>query len=94
MSRRLSITLPDEVVEKIEALARGSGKSKSEVIRDLLASAGVRVRKDRESWAELLERAAALRAGQSEEVDVVALLHEVREERDRHLDSLFSDSEE
>lgn len=30
MSRRLSVTLPDEVISMIEARARDSGKSKSE----------------------------------------------------------------
>jgi metal-responsive CopG/Arc/MetJ family transcriptional regulator len=94
MSRRLSVTLPDEVVEQVEALAEGSGKRKSEVVRELLASAGVRARKEPRDIKNLLARAAAFRARQSEEVDVVALLHEAREERDRQLDEALGDGDE
>jgi metal-responsive CopG/Arc/MetJ family transcriptional regulator len=86
MSSRLSVTLPDEVMEKIEALARASGKSKSEVVRDLLASVGLRARKDPKERREVRERAAAFRARQKEPVDVVALIHEQREERDRQIE--------
>jgi len=94
MSRRLSVTLPDGVVEQIEALAEGSGKRKSEVVGELLASAGVKARKEPRDIRDLRKRAAAFRARQSEEVDVVALLHEAREERDRQLDEALGDCDE
>jgi len=94
MSRRLSVTLPDEVVRQIEALAEGSGKRKSEVVRELLASAGVRASNEPRDIKDLPERAAAFRARQSEEVDVVALLHELREERDRQIEEALSRSDE
>lgn len=95
MSRRLSITLPDEVVEKIEALAQGSGKPKSEVVRELLVIAGISAAEERsKKMAEALKRAAALRARQTKEVDVVALLHEQREERDRQIEEALRGSDE
>ena len=79
MRHRLSVRLPDELAEGIEAQVRRTGKTKSEVVRESLKLAGVRViRRDPAKMAELLQRAAALRASQSEPTDVVALLHEAR----------------
>jgi Arc/MetJ-type ribon-helix-helix transcriptional regulator len=79
MRRRLSVRLPDELAEGIEARIRRTGQTKSEVVRESLKLAGVRViRRDPAKMAELLRRAAALRATQSEPADVVALLHETR----------------
>ena len=79
MHHRLSVRLPDELAEGIEAKVRQTGKTKSEVVREALKLAGVRVvRRDPAKMAELMRRAAALRATQTEVVDVVALLHEAR----------------
>jgi metal-responsive CopG/Arc/MetJ family transcriptional regulator len=36
MARLLSVSVPDELVADTEALARASGKTKSEVVRDAL----------------------------------------------------------
>jgi metal-responsive CopG/Arc/MetJ family transcriptional regulator len=36
MSRLLSVSIPDDLAVEAEALARASGKSKSEVVRDAL----------------------------------------------------------
>jgi predicted transcriptional regulator len=36
MSRLLSVSIPDELAVEAEALARASGKTKSEVVRDAL----------------------------------------------------------
>lgn len=36
MSRLLSVSLPDDLAEETEALARSIGKTKSEVVRDAL----------------------------------------------------------
>ncbi len=79
MRHRLSVRLPDELAEGIDARARRSGKTKSQVVREALRAAGVRaVRLDPGVVAELLKEAAELRARQSEPTDVVALLHEAR----------------
>lgn len=79
MRHRLSVRLPDELAEGIEARVRRTGQTKSEVVRESLKLAGVRVvRRDPAKMAELLQRAAALRESQSEPTDVVALLHEAR----------------
>lgn len=79
MRHRLSVRLPDELAEGIEAKVRRTGQTKSEVVRESLKLAGVRVvRRDPAKMAELLQRAAVLRASQSEPTDVVALLHEAR----------------
>jgi metal-responsive CopG/Arc/MetJ family transcriptional regulator len=36
MNRLLSVSLPDDLAGEIDALAQGSGKTKSEVVRDAL----------------------------------------------------------
>ncbi len=36
MSRLLSVSIPDDLAAEAEALARASGKTKSEVVRDAL----------------------------------------------------------
>jgi len=36
MSRLLSVSIPDELADEAEELARASGKTKSEVVRDAL----------------------------------------------------------
>jgi Arc/MetJ-type ribon-helix-helix transcriptional regulator len=81
MRHRLSVRLPDELAEGIEVQVRRTGKTKSEVVREALKLAGVRVvRRDPAKMTELMRRAAALRASQTEVVDAVALLHEARGE--------------
>jgi len=79
MTQRLSVRLGDDLARGIETRARRSGKTKSEVVREALRAAGVVAKGDSKSFAELLERAAALRAHQSEPTDVVALLRRVRD---------------
>ena len=78
MNRRLSVWLPDELARGIDARAQRSGKTKSEVVRDALTAAGVAVKADRLSHAELIKRAAAFRARQTETVDAAALVREIR----------------
>lgn len=36
MARLLSVSIPDDLAEEAEALARATGKTKSEVVRDAL----------------------------------------------------------
>jgi len=80
MRHRLSVRLPDELAEGIEAKVRRTGQTKSEVVREALKLAGVRVvRRDPAKMAELMRLAAALRATQTEIVDAVALLDEARD---------------
>jgi Arc/MetJ-type ribon-helix-helix transcriptional regulator len=84
MNRRLSVRLPDELADGIEARARLTGQTKSEVVRESLKLAGVRVfRRDPAKMAELLQRAATLRARQTKVFDVVALVREGREPMER-----------
>jgi Arc/MetJ-type ribon-helix-helix transcriptional regulator len=84
VNRRLSVRLPDDLAEGIEARVRLTGQTKSEVVRESLKLAGVRVfRRDPAKMAELLQRAAALRARQTKVFDVVALVREGREPMER-----------
>jgi Arc/MetJ-type ribon-helix-helix transcriptional regulator len=83
MSRQLSVRLPDDLAEGIEARVVRSGKTKSEVVRDALRAAGLRrAKRDPTAFADLMERAAALRAAQpppGRGEDVVTLLRRIRE---------------
>lgn len=80
MNRRLSVRLPAELAEGIDARAKRSGKTKSEVVRDALKAAGVRrVKRDPAAFADLMKRAAALRASQSEQTNAVELLRQIRD---------------
>jgi Arc/MetJ-type ribon-helix-helix transcriptional regulator len=81
MNHRLSVRLPDELAEGIEAKVRQTGMTKSEVVREALKLAGVRVvRHDPAKFAELLERAARLRASQPPpKEDVVTMLRRIRD---------------
>ncbi len=83
MNRRFSVRLSDELAQGIDALARRSGKTKSEVVRDALTSAGLGDSQSTPSLAAALRRAAALRARQTKVFDVVALVREGREGLDR-----------
>jgi Arc/MetJ-type ribon-helix-helix transcriptional regulator len=81
MNRRLSVRLPDELAEGIDAQVERFGKTKSDVVRDALRAAGVRrVRRDPTVFADLLERAARLRATQPEpSEDAVTMLRRIRD---------------
>jgi metal-responsive CopG/Arc/MetJ family transcriptional regulator len=74
MSRLLSVSLPDQLAEETDALARALGKTKSEVVRDAL-----RQHLHRERLADLQrygrERAEALGLGPE---DTEALVDDVR----------------
>jgi predicted DNA-binding protein len=83
VNRRFSVRLSDELAQGIDALARRSGKTKSEVVRDALTSAGLGNSQSTTSLAEALRRAATLRARQTKVFDVVALVREGREGLDR-----------
>jgi metal-responsive CopG/Arc/MetJ family transcriptional regulator len=77
MSRLLSVSIPDDLADEAEALARASGKTKSEVVRDAL-----RRHLRHEHFAELRrygrERAEARGVGPE---DVEALVDELRTAR-------------
>lgn len=70
MSRLLSVSIPDELADEAEALARATGKTKSEVVRDAL-----RRHVQHERFAELQRygrgRAEALGIGPEEVEDLV-----------------------
>jgi Arc/MetJ-type ribon-helix-helix transcriptional regulator len=83
MRRRLSVRLPDELAQGIDARARRSGKTKSEVVRDALRSTGVGTMGNPQSHAQLMERAASLRARQTEVVDAACLVRKSREDSPR-----------
>jgi predicted DNA-binding protein len=83
MNRRLSIRIPEGLAWGIEASARRTGRTKSEIVRDALTKAGIRVPASRELRHETLRRLSEFREQQDEEIDVVALIRESREELDR-----------
>ncbi|HUN77898.1 MAG TPA: ribbon-helix-helix domain-containing protein [Solirubrobacteraceae bacterium] len=74
MSRLLSVSIPDELASETEALARATGKTKSEVVRDAL-----RRHVQHERFAQLRRygrgRAEARGAGPE---DVEGLIDELR----------------
>ncbi len=74
MSRLLSVSLPDELSAKTDAVAAAQGRSRSEVVRDALRSYVWR-----EQWSEATRDARALaeRAGIGPE-DVEGLVDELR----------------
>jgi metal-responsive CopG/Arc/MetJ family transcriptional regulator len=77
MARLLSVSIPDELAAEAEALARATGKTKSEVVRDAL-----RRHVQHERFAELRHygraRAEALGVGPE---DVERLVDELRATR-------------
>lgn len=79
MSRRLSVRVPDELAEKIDTEARHLGKTRSDVVRDALASATPTTRPNPVLFSELLRRAAALRALQPEPTSVTTLIRDIRD---------------
>jgi len=78
MSRRLTVRLSDELADGIEIRARRLEKTKSEVVRDALTDIGLAALSTRPPMADVLKRAAAFRARQTEVVDAVQLIREVR----------------
>jgi predicted transcriptional regulator len=77
MSRLLSVSVPDDLMDKTEALARARGRTKSELVREALWA-----QIEKERWADLLEhtRQLAEERGIGPE-DVEALVDEVRRNR-------------
>lgn len=74
MSRLLSVSIPDELAEEIEALVKVSGRTKSELVRDALRR---QVRRERFVQLRDFVRDRAEVAGSGPE-DIEALLDEVR----------------
>lgn len=70
MSRLLSVAIPDDLADSAEALARATGKTKSEVVRDAL-----RLHLQRERFLELQgygrDRAEARGIGPEDVEDIV-----------------------
>jgi metal-responsive CopG/Arc/MetJ family transcriptional regulator len=77
MSKLLSVSLPDDLMDETQALARAQGKTKSELVREALW-----YQIDKKRWADLLEhtRELAEERGIGPE-DVEALVDEVRRDR-------------
>ena len=78
MSRRLTVRLSDELADGIEIRAQCSEKTKSEVVRDALTDVGLAALSTHPPLADVLKRAAAFRARQTEVVDAVQLIREAR----------------
>ena len=74
MSRLLSVSVPDDLADEIESLARDSGRTKSELVRDALRR---QVRLDRFAGLRDLGRERAEVAGIGPE-DVERLVDEFR----------------
>jgi CopG family transcriptional regulator/antitoxin EndoAI len=77
MSRILSVSVPDELVEEVEAVASAQGKTKSELVREALRR---HVELERFRALQRYGRAQAERRGIGPE-DAEALVDEVRGER-------------
>lgn len=77
MSKLLSVSLPDDLMDETEALARARGKTKSELVREALWD-----QIEGERWTGLLEhtRRLAEQRGIGPE-DVESLVDEVRGDR-------------
>jgi CopG family transcriptional regulator/antitoxin EndoAI len=76
MARLLSVSVPDELIADIEALARAQGKTKSEVVREALRR---QLLLERFHEVQAYGRAWAEERGIGPE-DVEALVDEVRRE--------------
>jgi CopG family transcriptional regulator / antitoxin EndoAI len=77
MSRILSVSVPDELVEEVEAVASAQGKTKSELVREALRR---HVELERFRALQRYGRSQAERRGFGPE-DAEALVDEVRGER-------------
>lgn len=77
MSQLLSVSLPDDLAEELESLARSSGMTKSELVRSALRQ---RVRRERFAALREFGRDRAERAGIGPE-DIEALIDEMRAEK-------------
>lgn len=78
MSRLLSVSLPDDLAEKTDALARSLGKTRSEVVRDALSR---QVQIERFAALQRYGRETAELLGVGPE-DSEALVDEARSARD------------
>lgn len=77
MSQLLSVSLPDDLAEELESLARASGMTKSELVRSALRQ---QVRRERFAALREFGRDRAEAAGIGPE-DIEALIDEVRAEK-------------
>lgn len=77
MSRLLSVSLPDDLAEETDALARSLGKSRSEVVRDALRR---QVQLERFAALQRHGRGRAENLGVGPE-DVESLVDELRAEQ-------------
>jgi metal-responsive CopG/Arc/MetJ family transcriptional regulator len=77
MSRLLSVSISDELADEAEALARATGKTKSEVVRDALRR---HVQHERLAELQRYGRSRAESLGVGPE-DVVGLIDEFRQTR-------------
>jgi metal-responsive CopG/Arc/MetJ family transcriptional regulator len=77
MSRLLSVSISDELADEAEALARATGKTKSEVVRDALRR---HVQHERLAELQRYGRSRAESLGVGPE-DVVGLIDESRQMR-------------
>ena len=77
MSRILSVSVPDDLIEEVEAVASAQGKTKSDLVREALRR---HVELERFRALQRFGRAQAERRGIGPE-DVEALVDEMRRER-------------
>ena len=77
MSQLLSVSLPDDLAEEIESLARSSGMTKSELVRSALRR---QVRRERFAALREFGRDRAEAAGIGPE-DIETLIDEMRAEK-------------
>jgi predicted transcriptional regulator len=81
MNRRLTVRLSDELADGIEIRARRMEKTKSDIVRKALTDVGLAKLSTRPPMTEVLKRAAAFRERQTETVDAVKLIREIRDGR-------------
>jgi CopG family transcriptional regulator / antitoxin EndoAI len=79
-TKTLSVTLPPEMLSRAEALAKKENRTMSELVREALRQY------ERQRWWEETNaygRATAAAAGVKDEDDVVRVIHEFREQKQR-----------
>ncbi len=74
----VGFSVPPEIAEKVERIAREEGRSKSELFREMVRT--YEAQRELAVLEELAEygRANTMRRGITSEVDVVRLIHEAR----------------
>jgi metal-responsive CopG/Arc/MetJ family transcriptional regulator len=77
MSRLLSVSIPDDLAAEAEALARATGKTKSELVRDALRR-HIRHERFLELQRHGRDRAEAQRVGPEEVEDLIDELRTAR----------------